>query len=173
MKPWWADGAYEYVAKHLNSNSFVFEWGSGNSTLCISKICKIVTVENNAEWHHKLAQKLNPNIMQLFSQCVLKSDNDPGDVDGYTSDSKFYNRIDFEEYVRLIDSFKLFDLVIIDGRARTSCIKHAIPHVKKGGFLLLDDYWRPHYRSGIDLIPDSWARVDFVSAEHKTAIWRF
>jgi hypothetical protein len=44
-------------------------------------------------------------------------------------------------YAAFIDRFPdhSFDLVIIDGRARAACIQHAIPKVKKGGYLLVDD----------------------------------
>ncbi len=53
----------------------------------------------------------------------------------------------FEKYVRSIDRFidKSLDLVIIDGRARLSCITHALKKIRPGGYLMLDDSERERY----------------------------
>lgn len=53
----------------------------------------------------------------------------------------------FEAYVRAIDSCAdgSLDLVIVDGRAREACLKHALPKVRSGGWLLLDNSHRPRY----------------------------
>jgi hypothetical protein len=45
------------------------------------------------------------------------------------------------EYVQAIDVHPdhIFDLVLVDGRARTECIRHAIPKIKPGAYLMLDN----------------------------------
>ena len=37
------------------------------------------------------------------------------------------------------------DLVVVDGRARVECARRAMPKVKPGGLLLLDDTSRERY----------------------------
>lgn len=54
---------------------------------------------------------------------------------------------EFSEYVTFIDRYAdyFFDIVIIDGRVRHSCIAHALKNVKKKGALLLDNPDRAYY----------------------------
>ncbi|MBI5154300.1 hypothetical protein HZA57_03600, partial [Candidatus Poribacteria bacterium] len=53
-----------------------------------------------------------------------------------------------------------FDLVIVDGRVRAACARLALPKVREGGWLLLDDSEREKYR---DISRDlhSFTRLDF------------
>jgi hypothetical protein len=55
--------------------------------------------------------------------------------------------MNFESYVKTIDDYadEHFDLVVVDGRARTACVLQALPKVRRGGFLLLDDSYRGEY----------------------------
>lgn len=169
MRPWWADGAWEFIKNNLRANAEVFEWGSGNSTLCLSKICRrIISVENDKRWI--LKQKPN-NVELLVIPDDGPTNNDPDDPFGYSSASLLFNRKDFYRYVTAIDSYHSFDLIIIDGRSRTSCLAHATTKLKPKGMLLLDDPWRSHYEPGIDLIPHSWDHMHFKSVEHQTSIW--
>ena len=55
-----------------------------------------------------------------------------------------------------------FDLVIIDGAQRHTCMKQAIPKVRSGGYLLLDDSNRPDYLTNVELLKE-WKRKDFLS----------
>ncbi|MGD0612699.1 MAG: hypothetical protein ABSB41_14420 [Anaerolineales bacterium] len=57
-----------------------------------------------------------------------------GDIsnpDDYVSGSPDYQGYTFKKYVAQIDEFKpdYFDIVLVDGRARPSCIKHAVGKV--------------------------------------------
>lgn len=171
MNPWWAEGTFQFVKNRLDKNSIVFEWGSGSSTECIAKTCNIISIENDAEWYKKLKSKNIKNVDLRLITDSGPSNNNPDDPYGYTSNSKYFNKLDFTKYVKEIDKFEKFDLVIIDGRARTSCIAHAINHIEIGGMLLLDDYWREHYKNGMKLIPQKWKSFEFKSPEHCTKIW--
>lgn len=53
----------------------------------------------------------------------------------------------FSAYVKAIEAYTdaSFDLVIVDGRVRHSCITHAISKVKKVGLLLVDNADRNYY----------------------------
>ena len=64
------------------------------------------------------------------------------------------NSFSFKKFVTTIDQYPdhYFDLVFVDGRARNSCIKHAIPKVKNGGYILLDDSDRKSYQKGKDYL---------------------
>jgi hypothetical protein len=71
--------------------------------------------------------------------------SDFSNPDLYFSSDKDYKGFNFESYARSIDKHDLFDIVLVDGRARPSCIKHGIPKLKIGGFLILDNSDRLYY----------------------------
>ena len=79
----------------------------------------------------------------------------------------------------MIDRYddNVFDLVMVDGRARNSCIWHARRKVKPGGYLVLDNAEREKYLSGIKLM-ERWECLEFVgilpyAKEYcKTVVWK-
>jgi hypothetical protein len=71
----------------------------------------------------------------------------------------------FRDYVTRIDDYGLFDLVVVDGRARNDCIKYGAGHVKPGGMLVLDNSDRARYQDGTDILAArGWPREDFFGA---------
>ena len=62
--------------------------------------------------------------------------------------------LSFQRYASFIDRFErgAFDLVVVDGRARASCIAHAIPRVRAGGWLLLDNAERRRYAAAREML---------------------
>ena len=50
--PWWTYSFNDFFIPKLNKNLTIFEYGSGNSTLFLSKIVKkIVSVEHNFDFY--------------------------------------------------------------------------------------------------------------------------
>ena len=45
-----------------------------------------------------------------------------------------------------------FDLVLVDGRARLSCLSHTVRKIRTGGYLVLDDCERTNYTKAISLL---------------------
>ena len=95
------------------------------------------------------------------------------DLVDYSSKSGQFGGKNFEDYVKIIDIYpnENFDLIIVDGRSRVSCLKHAQDKVKVGGFILLDDTDREEYDKGKSFYNDS------LKWEHKTlgaysCIWK-
>jgi hypothetical protein len=68
----------------------------------------------------------------------------------------------FAAYVAAIDAFPdgFFDLVVVDGRSRAACLDRAVPKIRPGGMLVLDDADRPEYADAIAELPP-WPRRDF------------
>ena len=86
---------------------------------------------------------------RLVQACAASAGGavDPADPLLYQSGGEQYRGVDFKDYVSQIDACDgaSFDLVVVDGRARPSCIMHSAGKVKVGGILLLDDADRPYY----------------------------
>jgi predicted O-methyltransferase YrrM len=147
----------------------VFEYGSGGSTLFFArKIRRLVSVEHDKYWYGQVSSALS---RKGFSNCeyILHEPNsnnlreDPAyDFKSYTSTIQIYKGMTFRNYVKSIDKYPngSFDLVFVDGRARSSCIPHCVNKVKPGGFLMLDNSNRLEYMDAISLLAD-YKRTDF------------
>lgn len=183
--PWLTFEANEWLGSFLNKNMTVFEWGSGGSTLYISKRAKkLISIEHNPKWYKFISNKLKKNKINNCQHTLIE----PIKLDGqnqekpsfknYLSNFDEYKGFSFEKYVKSIDPFpdESFDLVIVDGRVRPSCIFHAKNKLKKGGFLLLDDSERKDYLEAIDLLKN-WQRKNFYGIApgnkrfSQTSIW--
>src|SRR5690554_1369486 len=155
--PWMTYDAIEFLDKICNSGIRVFEWGSGGSTLFFASRCKdVVSVEHDTFWIKSLREKLEDLNLKNVSVKGIEGvpiDNfnklNPENPDDFISKDKKSSGLSFEKYVNSIDQFETecFDIVVVDGRARNSCIKRAIPHIKRGGYLIVDNSDRKYYLS--------------------------
>lgn len=178
--PWITFEAKEWLESFLNHNMTVFEWGSGGSTIFIAKrVKKLISVEHYRDYYQLVAQSLKKNNI---SNCeYLLKEPEPTarqsnfmDSKGYASGLPEYKNMSFENYVKSIESFpdENFDLVFIDGRARPSCIFHALSKVHPGGFLMLDNSEREEYQMAKDLLVD-WVQKDFFGpGPYNTTFWQ-
>jgi hypothetical protein len=169
--PWFTFGAIRRTRHLLRPGFRVFEFGAGGSTLCfLGRESSVVTVDHDRQWIDRVAavvrQKGYANWKPLVQPPVasaVAAYAAPEDPDGYVSSGTEYRGLSFEAYAASIDDYddETFDLVVVDGRARPSCGKHARPKVKPGGYLILDNSERATY---------SWIHDDLANraweAEH-------
>jgi hypothetical protein len=169
-KPWVTFRAFRWLDEFLKPTSVVFEWGSGGSTLFFSqRVRQLVSVEHDRGWFDRVAAMLNgtaaTNCDYRLREPVSIVSGVPGQqgacIEPYRSSQTGYESMDFKGYVTVVDSFpdEYFDLVFIDGRARTSCIRHALRKVRRNGALMLDNSDRERYQSSFQLLTD-WRRLD-------------
>jgi len=73
--------------------------------------------------------------------------HDPADPHLYQSDDEGFRGCSFRQYASQIDAYpdEHFDILLVDGRARPSCIAHGAAKVKVGGLLVLDNADRAYY----------------------------
>lgn len=169
----------------------VFEYGCGGSTVFLAQRVKsLVSVEHDQQWFKRTraAVQAKPGVSWQgeFIPCTPDLEFDDSKYDDpdyyYSSDDEYAGK-SFLEYARFIDNYpnEYFDLVIVDGRARPSCLKHGIPKVKPGGYLMLDNSDRNYYLSGLDrkrlngdfkLVLDSLGPGPYVPYFWGTSIWQ-
>jgi len=187
-KPWMTFGAIDFVSSALSPEMRVFEYGSGGSTLffghCVSKV---VSVEHDKLWAEKVQAELERHGMTHCDLSAIEPATDPqakdrsiDDPDGYISDDERYRSCSFRNYVLALERYPsgYFDWIIVDGRARPSCLRHAMRHSKVGGYILLDNSERTYYgRAAAELEGGSWLKRAFAGPvpyqRHfsKTTIW--
>lgn len=176
--------ARDWLESFLSRDKVVFEYGSGGSTLFLAERAgKLISVEHDPAWHKAVCQLLQERGLD-HCECRLEepeacAGKAPEFRDPRSFASREYPNCTFQAYVNSIQSYPnhSFDLVLVDGRARPSCVLAAMPKLKPGGFLLLDDSGRPYYREACELLTN-WIRKDFVGPTpygrnwSQTSIWR-
>lgn len=154
--PWIPYDVIEFLKKHIHKGACVFEYGTGGSTLFwLSLGASCIAIEHDPEWYKVMVERLNSsdNIDYRLippEKCHDQSQHlNYADPDVYVSSDPQFKGYNFINYVSQIDSFpdEYFDIVLIDGRARPSCIKHSIKKVKVDGMLIVDDSDRSYYFS--------------------------
>jgi predicted O-methyltransferase YrrM len=132
-----------------------FEWGSGGSTLWLSQRTKsVVTLEHDGEWLEKTRVELGKYGITNVA-LILRALNNG--------------------YVEYIDGFPdgHFDIIMVDGRKRSECLIRAMPKLRSGGVLVLDNSERAEYQEAVSKVP--WLRMDWDSGYTEgwvTTVWR-
>lgn len=147
MNPWLPYLVTEYL-KTLKPKR-VFEWGSGASTLFWVElgVGQLVSIEHDLEWY----EKIKPDLLDWIDYRYIPFEEgeicgDKSDPCCYKSGSTQLGAVNFKKYASVIDDYGIFDLILIDGVARPSCLAHAFSHVRPGGCIVLDNTGdRPYY----------------------------
>lgn len=173
--PWINFLALEYLKQHLRPDFKVFEYGGGGSTLFFCKnTAEVVTVEDHPEWFKTLGETVQSKGYGNWRGFFIGPEAVPADPSRshlnpahFKSSVKGHENMSFEKYARSIDQFpeNYFDIVLVDGRARPSCIQQGIPRLKSGGLLIVDNTERSYYLAPFrDIIAS-----DFVVEEDRYA----
>lgn len=139
--PWFTYPSIEFISERLNKNLFVFEFGSGNSTLFFSeRVRQVTAVEHKSDWFDKISKKASTN-----SRIILTS-------------SKNSN-----EYINTLQmSNQNYDIIIVDGIYRNECLMESIKHLTETGVIILDDSERDDYVEAITfLLKNGFRQINF------------
>lgn len=114
--PWYTYASIEYLRSFDFSDCDVFEFGAGGSSaFWAARTRSVTSVEDDREWHSVVAGNLRHNQQVLFRPTE-------------------------SEYVQAIaSSGRKYRIVIVDGKWRDQCTRHAVAHLEEGGLLLLDN----------------------------------
>lgn len=142
--------AIQWLKQALTPEMRVYEFGSGGSTLFFAEhVAEVISVEHDPKWHAHVqetlqAEKLDNCRLQFIPQTPAEQ----GPQDIYVGEARVKTGGRFEQYARSIDAFpdRHFDLIVVDGLARLACIQHALPKIKPGGYLILDNSEWPEFR---------------------------
>lgn len=106
QEPWLTEDANKILSQIVleGKNLSVFEYGSGASSIWFSKqknINQIVSIEHDLDWYSKIHTQIKPTHLYLLKQMP---------------------------YNNAINSFGLFDIILVDGRNRAKAV---VDEVKK------------------------------------------
>lgn len=123
--PWLTQTAVDMLASWLKPTDIGFEWGCGRSTLWFSlRVKHITSVEHDSSWHARVQGQLRER--QIINVELLHREL-AGDLES--------------AYVHAIDACRdeSLDFALVDGRLREHCMAVAIPKLRRGGLLVLDN----------------------------------
>lgn len=192
--PWINFAALKFLKSIIRPEMVIFEFGAGGSSLFFSKFAKkVISVEHDKSWFELVDNTLKQKqIHNWEGHNILPEENDTEDVlpkrepanpTTYCSGDTNFSTHTFKQYASFIDHFEdnSFDLVLIDGRARPSCLKHSLSKVKLNGYIILDNSQVPYYLNSFDkqtlngeykIVFDKYGAGPFSSWFWETTIWK-
>jgi hypothetical protein len=159
----------DFIIKRLPNINNVFEYGSGNSTLFWAGQGKrVVSVEHDENYYNYMIKNYNYMINSV-DYLLIKPEMDSTGNPYNPSLPEYFQSSDlkgyyFNMYVNSINKFSdnTFDVVVVDGRARPSCIAAAIRKINHGGMLILDNSNREYYLTHTSHLLAKWDKHVFL-----------
>lgn len=177
--PWTSQASIHTLERLLEKETIGFEYGSGMSTIFIAtRIRHLTSVEHNEHWFGIVRKKLKEhNLRNVDYHCIPRAGKTEKRVHAFLEDyglnpQQFQVREDYHDYFTFIATFPNdhFDFIFIDGRARVECTLNAIPRLKEGGVLVLDNSDRKRYAPVFKVLED-WPQVTSTTGLFDTTIW--
>lgn len=153
--PWWTYRAIAEVDAFLaaRAGARVFEYGSGASTVWLARRAGAVdSVEHHPGWHARMQAALaKTEGLAPVDLRLVKADAAPNPDPLYRSGKAGAAGTSFAAYARSVARAPqpLYDLIVIDGRARAACLRHATGRLAEGGLIVFDNSARARYRAAI------------------------
>jgi hypothetical protein len=164
-EPWMAQGAVRFCDHNLDRDQIGLEWGSGRSTKWFAqRLGRLVSVEFDRDWHRKVMRSI-AGMNNVECRFV------PLDHPKELCTGPHYDPI--PRYVAVADEFSddSLGLVVVDGHYRQACVLRALPKLKRGGLLLIDNTdWLPIAQFNV---PSTWPIAhQSCNVMGQTTIWR-
>lgn len=115
-------GATDFLHAVLTPQTRILEFGSGDSTIWFgARVGSITVIEHDADWAARIPR--HEHIQVNVIPCA----------------GSWYEDDASHAYSRGADSTAPFDIVLVDGMARTQCAIRAPSLIRPGGLIVLDD----------------------------------
>lgn len=164
-EPWLPYSVTKFIRQVIQPHN-VFEWGSGGSTVMFLEMgCWLVSIEHDPAWYDRINGQLKNRTLAHYHYRLIPYEQgeigpDKADPTHYKSGSTELGPVNFRAYCSVIVDGPPFDLVLVDGMARASCLAHAAGKVKPGGWLVLDNTGdRPYYLEKTHHLFAGWETV--------------
>jgi hypothetical protein len=180
--PWFTYPSISFLKDILSRNMKVMEYGCGYSSLFFkNRVSELYSVEHDVHWYNVIANKYNVNVKlaeensvmvpegdHIIQQCLLRIP--PVSTDNVDFDRKhgLLNN-SFIGYASQIFNYPKhhFDIIVVDGMARSLCTMLAVDMINPDGYIILDNSDRWHYNFCQRYLFDhGFGRVDFWGPGH-------
>lgn len=178
VTPWMTFPAIAFLRDIVDSNTKVFEYGSGYSTLFFNNIvAQCVSVEHNKEWRDRVLESVPHADINLIEENAVVPEHALTTVQNFidtfpqvrTEDREHDIRHglindEFAAYASTISNYPKgqFDIIVLDGMARSLSGVFAVEHARDDTIIVLDNSDRWHYNHLQEyLIDQGYKRIDF------------
>ena len=176
--PWTSPASVAIFDQLLKSTMTGLEYGSGGSTVFFAeKLGKLVSIEHHEGWHTKVKNMLEEKNISNVDYLLIKPDftknsNTPFHETYGLSDKDLRIKHRYSEYFDHVLNYEdqYFDFILIDGRARVECLLNAIPKLKSGGLMVLDNSERSRYHIVFQVLKN-WEMIHTTNGLTDTTIW--
>jgi len=165
--PWLAPSAIAWLGQHLRPGMRGFEWGSGRSTLWFAKrLQHLTSIESDTAWFQQVSRMVQEAGLTNVELRHIPLEHPEAQT--YAFD---YPQLPANASAILDFPDASLDFVLVDGWYRPVCARAALPKLKPGGILVIDNTdWPdlPHVH-----VPTDWPlmhRSRNVLTE--TSVWR-
>lgn len=140
--PWLSYGAINHLKRYVRPSMRVFEWGGGGSTMFFLDLgCEVRCVETHDGWASSLRETADALPSHLSKNLSIRL----RPIDGGGQDQ-------IQAFMDEIADGGPWDVILVDfseqpGLSRVDAAASAKAHLSSEGMLILDDAWRPEYRS--------------------------
>ena len=157
----------DLIQSYLSDKKIMLEYGCGGSTTIFPRyVKKYYSIEHNLDWFWNVQQEIyndkldnvEIHLCDIPKGVPTKREEFWERYDDnilYASEHLDTNIPSFEdcvypkdkyvwmEYIDYVDKLnvKLFDVVLIDGRARTDCAYKVLNYIDKGSIVFIHDFW--------------------------------
>jgi predicted O-methyltransferase YrrM len=131
--PWLTAQSIRMLEGYLTDTMIGLEWGSGQSTKWFARrLRKLVSIEHDAAWHARISEDLTRAGIDNVDYRHLTGGAD-------------------NPYVSAIAAFpdEYFDVILVDGQYRNQCLEAAVPKIKPGGLIVLDNADEGYFSDGL------------------------
>jgi hypothetical protein len=121
-----------FFLSNIKKTDKVLEYGSGYSTKLISDLCEyVLSIEHQENWYNKIKKDLPDNV-----EIILKTP-----IGFYIEGSHCGTYDQFRDYIEIPLKYDIiFDVVLIDGRARIECAKFIKNVCDENSIIFIHDY---------------------------------
>lgn len=187
--PWITFPVIDFLNGWLKKEHRVIEYGGGSSSIYFARRAgEVVTVEHHSGWFANISKVISEKGINNWRGMLCPSEDgtpygtDIANPSHYVSGDAESAGKNYRAYAMAIEQFPdaYFDVVLVDGRVRPSCMYHAIPKIRKGGLLILDNSDRPYYHNALhnkikeefETVIDCFAPSVYSHEFTSTTVWR-
>jgi len=173
--PWLSPACIAILDKTLSTQMNGLEYGSGRSTIFFAqRLGNLTSIEHDKSWFDKISKDLQEMGIKNVDYILVppaQSESKKNLEIRFKKDFDSENQ-NYQSYYKHVQDYpdEYFDFVIIDGRARVECTQRAIPKIKKGGMLIIDNSERKRYKPIHEMLKD-WKSVNTTTGLTDTTIW--
>lgn len=159
--------AIDYLISKMPVISSVFEYGSGQSTIFWANHGKqVISIEHDPEFYRSMIGKLS--LIDTVDYRLIEPELVETGFDNFPSSDALCHSANFKGYTfkKYVESINVypndhFDVVVVDGRARPSCLARSVSKIKPGGLLVLDNSNRKYYLQETSALLVAWNKKTF------------